>query len=169
MRSLICSSLVTWIDLVDRLFDGRPGVIGDLAGVDDLAVERQMGDEIERGLSRVDMDVIIDLIGHFGHFGAGGDRPVADQELGAIDIDDFVDPRRGSAEKALDDRADKRLVGRRQRILAGFVNVENRAARFQHAEMVALDRQQRSRNNAFVDDLDRDILGAEHVGSITLK
>ena len=106
--------------LIDRLLDGGPGVIGDLAGVDDLAVERQMGDEIERGLFGVDVDVIVDLIGHFRHFGAGGDPLAADQQLGAIDIDDFIDPRRSAAEKALHDRADQRLVRRGQAHIARF-------------------------------------------------
>ncbi len=156
-------------DLVDRLLDRRPGIVGDFPCVDDMTVERQMGDEVERGFLGVDMDVIVDLIGDFGHLGAGRDALVAHQQLGAIDVDDLIDPRRGAAEKALDDRADQRLVGGDQSVLAGLIDVENRAARFQHAKVVALDGQQRSGDDALVDDLHRDVLGSQHVGSIALE
>ena len=155
MCSLMFSILVTCTTWLIACSIAGPAYSAISAVSIDMAVERQMGDEFERGFSRVDMDVIVHLIGHFGHFRAGGDALLADQQLGAVDVDDLVDPGRGAAEEALDDGADQRLVGSRQRILPGLVDVQHRAARFQDAEMVAFDRQQRAGDDAFVDDFDR--------------
>ncbi len=156
-------------DLVDRLLDGRPGVVGHFLGVDQVAVERQVGDQVERRFLAVDVDVVVDLVGHLGHLGAGGDALVADQQLGAVDVDDLEHPRRGAAEEALGDRAQDRLVGGLQGVLAGLIDIEHRSARLQHAEVVAFHGQQRAGDDAFVDDLHGQALGAQHVGAVPLQ
>jgi hypothetical protein len=115
------------------------------------------------------MDVVVGLVGHLGHLGACRDAGVADQQLGAVDVDDLVDPGRRAAEEALDDGADDRLVRCHQGVLPGFVDLQHGAAGFQDAEMVGLDRQQRSRDDAVVDDLDGDVAGAEHVGAVAVE
>ncbi len=153
-------------DLVDRLLDGRTGVVGHFLGVDEVAVEGQVGDEVERGFLGVDVDVVVHLVGHLGHLFAGGDAFAADEQLGAVDVDDFEDPWRVAAEEALRDGAEQRLVGRGEGVLAGLVDVQDRAARFQHAEMIAFDGEQRAGDDAFVRDLDGQTLGAEHVGAV---
>jgi hypothetical protein len=109
-------------------FDRRTGIVGHFLGVDDVAVEGQVGDEIERGLLGVDVNVVVNLVSHLGHLFAGGDSLAAHQQLGAVDVDDFVDPRRVAAEEALRDGADQRLVGRGKRVLAGLVNAQDSAA-----------------------------------------
>ncbi len=155
--------------LVDGLFDGGARVVGDLPCVDGVAVERQVRDEVEGRRLRVDVDVIVDLVGHLGHLGAGRDALAADQQFRPVDVDDLVDPGRRPSEEALDHRAEQRLVGRDQRVLSGLVDVEDRSARLQHAEMIALDREQRARHDAVVDDLDRDVLAAQQIRSITAE
>ncbi len=68
-------------DLVDGLLDGGAGVVGDLGGIDDIAIEREMSDELEGGFASIDVDVVIDLVSHLGHLGAGGDALAADEEF----------------------------------------------------------------------------------------
>ena len=143
-----------------------PGVVGHFLGVDDVAVEGQVGDQVERGLLGVDVDVIVHLVGHLGHLFAGGDALAAHQQLGAVDVDDLVDPGRVAAEEALGDGADDRLVGRGERVLAGLVDVQHRAARLQYAEMIAFNGEQRAGDDAFVRDFDGQNLGAENVGAV---
>ena len=90
-------------NLIDRLLDRWPRVIRELSSIDGLAGERHMSDQIERRFLAVDMDVIVDLIGHFRHLGASRDTLIADEQFGAVDINHFVDPRRTAAKKTLHD------------------------------------------------------------------
>jgi len=68
-------------DLIYGLFDRRPCVVGNLLGIDEVAVEGQVSDEVERGLLGVDMNVVVHLVGHLGHLFAGRNSLAAHQQL----------------------------------------------------------------------------------------
>ena len=93
----------------------------------------------------------------------------ADQQFRPVDVDDLVDPGRRAPEETLDHRAEQRLVGRDERVLPCLVDVEDRSARLQHAEVIAFHREKRARHDTVVDDLDRDVLAAQQVRSIAAE
>src|ERR1700751_2634934 len=128
-----------------------------------------MSDQVECCVLGVDVDVVIHLVGHFGHLLAGGHPLAADQQLGSVDVNALVNPGRGAAKEPLSNRTEEGFVGSGKGVLARLVNIQYRTARFQYAEMIALDREQRTRNDAFVCNLDGKDLGSKHIGSITLK
>jgi hypothetical protein len=130
-------------DLVDRLLDDRRRIVVDLLGGDRVLADRHVGDQRHRIFLAGNVEVIIDLVAHFGHFRGQREAGRFDDHLRAVDVERFVLPRALTAEEGLGERAEDRPVGRRDRVLPGVVDVEDRATRFQHAEMVALDGQQR--------------------------
>src|ERR1700733_15173570 len=125
-----------------------------------------MRNQLERCVLGVDVDVVIHLVGHFGDLLAGGYSLAADQQLGSVDVNDLINPRRGAAEEPLSNRTQERFVGSGESILPRLVDIQYRAARFQYAEMITLNREQRTGNNAFVCNLDSQALRSEHVRPI---
>ena len=115
------------------------------------------------------MDVVIDLVGDFGHLLAGGDAGAGEQKLAAIDVDDFVDPGRGSAEEALGDGAEQRFVGGLDGVLAGLVDGEYGTARLEDAEVVAFDGEQGAAHDAFIDDFDGDGFSAQKIVPVSAE
>src|SRR6202789_1183401 len=125
-----------------------------------------MRNQLERCILGIDVDVVIHLVGHFGHLLAGGYSLAADQQLGSIDVNDLINPWRGAAEESLSNRTKNRFVGSGEGVLPRLVNIQYRAARFQYAEVITLNREQRTGNDAFVCNLDGQALGSEHVRAI---
>src|SRR5580698_2573265 len=125
-----------------------------------------MRNQLERCILGVHVNVVIHLVGHLGHLLAGRHSLAADEQLGSVDINHFINPRGGAAEESLSDRTEERFVGSGEGILSRLIDVQYRAPRFQYAEVITLDREQRTGNNAFVCNLDSQALGSEHVRPI---
>src|ERR1700678_2584664 len=103
-----------------------------------------MRNQLERGILGVDGDVAIHLVGHFCHLFAGRDSLAADQQLRSVDVNDLINPRRGAAEKSLGNRTKEGFIGSGESVLPRLVDIQNRAARLQYAEVITLDREQRT-------------------------
>ena len=66
---------------LDRLLDDGTGKGRDLRRVDDDAADGHVGDQFQRGVGGIGVDVLVHLIGHLGHLKAGGDSFASHQVL----------------------------------------------------------------------------------------
>src|SRR6516162_41147 len=130
-------------DLIDRLLDHRCGVFVDLLGGDRVLDDRHVGHQRHRVVLGRDVEVVIHLVAHLRHFRGQGQPAGFHDHLGAVDVQRFILPRALTAKEGLSERTEDWPVRRRDRILPGIVDIEDRAARLQYAEMVAFDGEQR--------------------------
>jgi len=89
------------------------------------------------------MNVIVDLIGHFGHLGACRDALTPDQQLRAIDVDHLEDQGELPPKKPWTMEPTRGLSEWSGHI-ARFRIRSAPPARLQHAEMIAFDSQERT-------------------------
>ena len=94
---------------------------------------------------------------------------MANEQLRAINVNDFVDPGRISAKEALSDGPEQRLIRRGDRVLSCFVNVKDCTTRFQDTKFIALDGKQRTRNDALVGDLYCEAFGSKQIGTVPIQ
>src|SRR5947209_8892536 len=109
-----------------------------------------MLNKADSGLARLNMNVVIHAIDHLRHLARKRHTICLQYQFRTIDVERLVLPGALTAVEGLLHRAKKGTVRCLNRILTCFIDLKDGSTGLEHAEMVTLDRKQRTINDIVV-------------------